>query len=217
MTGKDINRNKVANNIPKEGIRIKSGKSGKKAFSSLSPELLAAIRDGDHQAYDQFYLDTVDLMFDFINLLLHSQTEAEEICQQIYVRIWEARQSIDPAGNFRGYLYKMAKTAAFKHLEHKKVENKYLHYKQHDAPEFGASPDEWVITREIALLIKISLDNMPEQRRKVFEMSRNEGLSYEEIAKRLNISNATVRSHISHAIKELKDIVVVVAVFLGFP
>lgn len=217
MTGKDSNRNKVTNNIPKEGIGTKSGKYGKKAFSSLSPELLAAIRDGNHQAYDQFYLDTVDLMFDFINLLLHSEAEAEEICQQIYVKIWESRQSIDPAGNFRGYLYKMAKTASFKYLEHKKVENKYLHYKGYDAPEFGASPDELVITREIALLIKISLDNMPEQRRKVFEMSRYEGLSYEEIAKRLNISNATVRSHISHAIKELKDIVIVVAIFLGFP
>ena len=217
MTSRDINRNKIANNIPKERSGTKSGKYGKKAFSSLSPELLAAIRDGDHQAYDQFYLDTVEIMFDFINLLLHSEAEAEEICQQIYVKIWETRQSIDPAGNFRGYLYKMAKTAAFKHLEHKKVENKYLHYKWHDAPEFGASPDELVITREIALLIKISLDNMPEQRRKVFEMSRNEGLSYEEIAKRLKISNATVRSHISHAIRELKTIVVIMAVFFGFP
>ena len=196
----------------REKVRMQS-KYKRTSFKTINPERLTAIRNGNHEAYHEFYLDCVEPLFDFITLLLHSEADAEELCQQIFVNIWENRKTIDPASNFRGYIYKMAKSAAFKHMERRKVANKYVDYRLNDNLDFGDSPDELVMTDEMALIIQISLDNMPEQRRRVFEMSRYEGLSYDEIAKRLNITNATVRSHLSHAVKELRQLLALFCLF----
>lgn len=183
-------------------------KQGKRTalFSKIEPQLLTAIRNGDHQAYSELYLANIDPMIDFLNLLLHSRDMAEEISQQIFVHTWENRQKIDPESNFRGYLYKMAKTAAFKHMAHQKVKDKYKNYKLYETPDFHESPDEIVISKEMTLLINISLENMPAQRRKVFEMSRAQGLTNDEIAQKLNISKNTVRTHLYNAMKELREL-----------
>lgn len=212
MEEKDNIYDEIAAEYDNEKSRI-ANKYGSRSLSPISPELLKNIRAGDHAAYDEFYLDSVAFLTDFVNFLIHNESDAEEICQQIYVNIWENREAINPHSNFRGYIYMVAKNMAFKFLAHKKVRSKYKNQKLYEDPALGDSPEELVITHEIALLIKISLDNMPEQRRRVFEMSRYEGLDYDQIAERLNITNATVRSHLSKAIKELKELIALFLVF----
>lgn len=181
--------------------------------SAFDRKQLCALRDGDHEAFSEIYLKTIDPMIDFLDLLLHSRHQAEEISQQIFVNIWENRARIDPDGNFKGYLYIVARSAAFKYLAHKKVHDKYVNFRLSLDPDLGYAPDELLIDNELALLISLSLEAMPEQRRRVFEMSRYDNMTNDEIAARLNISKNTVRSHLYNALRELKELTTVFLVF----
>ena len=70
--------------------------------------------------------------------------------------------------------------------------------------EFAGLADEGLITAETSLLLEEVIRNMPDQRRRVFELSRKEGLSYNEIAREMGISLNTVRTHMTFALKELR-------------
>lgn len=155
-------------------------------------------------------------MLRFLYLLLHSEEEAEEMAQHIFVYLWEHRDRINPDGNFKGYLYRITKSEAFRKLSRQKIERKYYDYALNLTPEFSPSPDDIVSTNEMAMMIKISLEKMPDRQRKVFEMSRFEGKSTEEIAKEMKVSPNTVRVHIHAATVKLKHLIAVFALlFLG--
>lgn len=172
----------------------------------ITAELVEAMCRGDHPAFQKVYLHSIGPLTDFLNMLLRSRSETEEVAQEIFTYIWANRQKIDAAKNFKGYLFTVAKTMAFKQMARKKLDEKYYNYKLHTLPEFNSSPDDVVITQELALLIRIYLDNMPAQRRKVFEMSRFEGKSDAEIAKELNLSINTVRTHLKLALKGFRKL-----------
>lgn len=193
-----------------EGKPVAKGKYSD--FKHITRDVLVGLRDGDYKAYDIIYLRCFEPMQAFLRLLLHSATDAEELCQELFMKLWENRERIDPDSNFRSYLYTMAKTTALKYLEHKNVVYKYVNFRMKEFPEFEHSADEQLISNELSLILKIALANMPAQRRRVFEMSRFEGLSNDEIAEKLNISSTTVRAHLHNALKTLKELMTLVMV-----
>lgn len=175
--------------------------------------MLRSLRDGDVSAFDEVYLMCVGPVQNFLQFLLHSTHDAEELSQDIFTKLWENRANIDPKQNFKGYLYLMTKSAAFNHLARRKVEEKYRNFKLTSLPDFELAPDEFVESKEMMLLIDLLLDGMPAQRSKVFRMSKYEGKSNEEIAKELGLSTHTVRSHIQNATNNLKKFISIVALF----
>lgn len=174
-------------------------------FRSVTKDILSALGNGDIRAFDRVYLSCFEPIRAFFRLLLHNDAEAEELCQELFVRLWENREAINPELNFRSYLYTMAKTSAMKYLRHKQVENKYVNFRIVEDPEQGGEPDERMLESELSLLLRISLERMPEQRRRVFEMSRFENMTYGQIADRLRIRESTVRAHLHHALKEIRE------------
>ena len=184
-------------------------------FDVITPELLIRLRGGEHSAYDEIYLSCFEPLNAFLRLLLHDRDQAEELCQEVFIKLWENHSTINPDSNLKSYLYVMAKSVAFNHLKHKKVVEKYNNYRLNEQPGFESSPDEKIIENELALLVRISLENMPEQRRRVFEMSRIEGLSNDEIADRLQIKPSTVRAHLHNAIKDLRELIALVIIIFS--
>ena len=195
-----------------EGGKVKS-KNKPFTFGNIKPELLTAVYSGDQEAFDKLYLMCINPLIDFLDLILHSRDDAEELSQDIFLKLWKER-SARKIDNFPAYLYKMARSAAFNHLQHNKVVEKYKNFAQNYNYEYENSPDEVLIGNELALMIELSLNNMPEQRKRVFEMSRYEGLSNKEIAAKLNISTDTVRVHIHNVTKELEKIISLSLLFL---
>jgi len=182
-------------------------------FDIITPQLLIRLRGGEHSAYDKIYLSCFEPINAFLRLLLHNRDEAEELCQEVFIKLWENHGTINPNSNFKSYMYVMARSVAFNHLKHKKVVEKYYNYRLNEQPGFESSPDEKIVEGELALLVKISLENMPEQRRRVFEMSRIDGLSNDEIADRLQIKPSTVRAHLHNAIKDLRELIALFILF----
>jgi RNA polymerase sigma-70 factor (ECF subfamily) len=165
---------------------------------------LEALRRGDHDAFKKIYLHYADSVCHFLKLLMHSEEDAKEITQEIFVQLWEKREHVDPTKSIQGYLYTIARNTAMNFFEHKKVHDKYMMYARYSQEESSGTSDESLIAEETTLLIEMAINRMPKQRRKVFLMSYEDGMSTEEIARQLNISRNTVDSHLATAKKELK-------------
>ena len=178
--------------------------------------VLKRLRDGDIEALDVLYLHYAPKVRDFVFRLLHDATEAEDLTHDIFLRVWEQRQTVGNVLSFKNYLFRMTRNAVFNVFKHRSIEQSYQQRTEvRDggmvAPE---KPDERVSTDDLMQLIDLAVSNMPEQRRKVFCMSRYDHMSYNDIARELNISPKTVQYHISGALAELRKLLSAIAVFI---
>jgi RNA polymerase sigma-70 factor (ECF subfamily) len=164
----------------------------------------------DEAAFRKVYLQSVGPLTKFLQILLHSREEAEDIAHNVFANIWENIDSIDPSRNFNGYLYVIAKNMAFKHLARRKLHDKYRSYAIKSDMSLNTSTDDAVINNEMSLLISIYVNSMPPQRKRIFEMHNTHGKSDQEIATLLDVSINTVRTHLKLAKKGLRDLMSVV-------
>jgi len=175
------------------------------AGGKITRGLLIDLRGGDPSAFETVYLHYAGPVKNFLTALTRSDEAGDEITQEVFVTLWEKRDRIDPERGISGYLYTIAKNYAFKYLS----KGKHLVYESDGVAEpsdLERSPAEILIQKEKELLVEIAIRRMPTQRRKIFEMSRKEGLSNGEIAEKLNLSKNTVENHITSALKDLREV-----------
>lgn len=181
--------------------------------TDVSYETLDAMRKGNHDAYREVYLHYVDSVLEFLKALTKSEDDAEEIAQEVFISLWEKRAKIDPHKNIRGYIYTYARNAVLNYFRRKKVEDKYLYFTENEARQYETS-DDIMIARETELLIKIAVERMPSRRKAVFQMSRFDGLSNDDIATKLNISKNTVENHLTSAIRDIRRLLALFVFFI---
>lgn len=172
----------------------------------ISRPIIERMVGGDHDAFDKIYVHSVAPLTNFLALLLHSREDAKDKVQDVFGELWDNRSKIDPSKNLKGYLYTIAKRAAYKHMEKRGLDQKYYNYSIVSTPDFPVEPDEEFMTAELAVMINIYINGMPAQRKRVYEMSRNNGMSDKQIAEELSISVETVRSHIKVALKGIREV-----------
>lgn len=176
--------------------------------------ILKKLREGDSEALDILYLRYASKVRDFAFRLLRDRTGAEDITHDIFLKVWEQRRSMGSVLSFKGYLFRMTRNAIFNAFKHRQVE--YRYQAQAGAAERPEAPatDERVSTDDLLAMIDLAVSNMPEQRRRVFRMSRYENMSYNDIAEALDISPKTVQYHISGALAELRKLLSTIAFFI---
>lgn len=129
---------------------------------------------------------------------------AEEIVQDVFLRVWERRTLLDPAGSLRALLYRSCRNAALNHLAHRRVERLWER-SQAAAPERPApSAEIGVRERELGDAIDAAVGALPERCRLVFLLSRDHDLSYAEIADTLELSVKTVETQMGRALRSLR-------------
>ena len=137
--------------------------------------------------------------------MLKDHSEAEDITQDIFLKIWRNRTSIGAVDAFGPYLFRMARNAVYDRFDNRSVRENYAR-RASLLPEYEL-PDSAIDSRDLLLLIRMVVEKMPEQRRRIFRMSREEGLSNDQIAEQLSISRRTVENQISRALAELRKLV----------
>jgi len=127
------------------------------------------------------------------------------LAQDVFIKLWLNRGQIDVDKSLNAYLYAIARNATFNYIKHKTVEQSYLsNYQQTEAVD---TPEEIYFAREIKLLIEMTVTQMPAQRRRIYILSRDKGISNEDIATQLNISKKTVENQLSLALNEIRKVV----------
>lgn len=171
----------------------------------MKDQLAVRIKLGDEQALELLFHKYYFRLCAFANKFLNDPDEAQDIIQDVFIKIWEGRNDIDPEECLKSYLFKITQNLSFNKLRRKKVESRYIEiYKliYIDHQEF--SSHDSLLAKELEERISSSIGNLPSECRKVFELSRNEGLKYKEIAETLNISIKTVEAQVSKALRTIR-------------
>lgn len=170
----------------------------------INAELLASgIKNGNTDAFRQFYEMYSRKIYCFSFSYLKSRSEAEEVVQAVFVKIWENRNSIDLSLSLQSYMYKITTNHIYNLFK-----NKNIHLKVSSESSFHETTDnstqEQIYYNNLEENIHGLIEQLPEQRKVIFKLSRFHGLSHEEIASKLNLSVRTVESQIYKSLKYLK-------------
>lgn len=161
---------------------------------------------GSHTAFRELFMQYYPKVRYFIVGLIKSEDEAEDLTQDVFLKLWTNRERFAEVHTFGSYLYVLAKHTTFSYIESRQLHQTGMD-KQPSEEEPGTTPHEELVAKDLQLLIDLVVDSMPAQRRMVFRLSREVGLSNAEIAEKLQVTKKTVENHLNLALKELRNTV----------
>ncbi|SMO71202.1 RNA polymerase sigma factor [Fodinibius sediminis] len=178
-------------------------------FSPLPTDktLVEQIRNSNKEAFEKLFRRYYSGLHRFLWGYVQNSQVAEDMVQEVFVRVWENRGELNPNEKVKNYLYKVGRNLAIDHSRHKKIvrewekEKKALHSYSSDKKRV----DEKLHNKFMLKEVKKAIEELPSRRRLVFILSRYEGMTYKEIAKELDISVNTVDTQICRALQTLRD------------
>ena len=136
--------------------------------------------------FDCLFLHYYPKVTAFINGIIHDRNEAESLAQDVFLKILEGRMAIENIGNIDNYLFIASRNSALAWL--RKREKMRPVESLCNCADDRTAPEDELLERELITFVNTIINRMPEQRRRIFMMSRTEGLSNDEIAVQLNLS-----------------------------
>lgn len=159
----------------------------------------------DEQAFEQVFKAHFKTLHGYAISIIKDEDEAEEVVQQIFFKLWERAAHLSFAGPVTAYLYRAVHNECLNFIKHEKVKQGHqLHvaYRMKNEAVTDMGRDR---NKELEKTICEALDELPEQCRTVFQLSRFEEMKYREIADKLDISVKTVEKHMGKALKLLRS------------
>ena len=168
-------------------------------------ELVNGLIRGDLDAFDLLFEKYHKKLFYFAKGYLKSEEDAEDIIQEVFVKIWETRREIKDYLSFNSFLFTITYHAVLKHFRKKGRERKYVDRYAEDWPNDSDNTSKEVLYHDTLEQVNKYVEQLPEKRKRIFIMSRFEGYNNTEIAEKLNISKKTVENQIYQALKFLRE------------
>ncbi len=170
---------------------------------AVHTKLVEEIRLGSKQCFKQLYLLYYEMLVKFVCSYVHDLQTAENIAQDVFVKIWINRSNLNSSLNIKSFLFKIAKNQSLMHLRH-------VNMKLRNAGKVKScvspipTPEELFHNQNMHDCIHAAIEELPEKCREVFVMNRIDGLKYAEIAEILTLSIKTVEAHMGRAYKYLR-------------
>lgn len=168
--------------------------------------LILNLKNGQEQAFKLLYKTYSAKIFYFSLKYLHSKEESEGIVQEVFTRIWEKKSQLDPHKPFGALLFTITKNLIFNKHRKKLNERAYVEYLKEYLDEIYDKTENEILINDLKNIIDKYIAKLPPKRREIYLLSREEGLSYREIAEKMEISEKTVEAQMSHALKFLRNI-----------
>lgn len=168
--------------------------------------LLQEIREGSNSAFATFYKQNFAIIKSFVIRYVKCSDLAEDLSQEIFIKIWEKRSNIPELDSVRSYLFVIARNHTFTFLKKAAAEQ---HLKEHITSSLLTSAtitEDHLISDEYARHLKMMIGTLPSQTQRVFKMCREEEKSYNEVSRLLGISKDAVKKHMVRSMKILKPI-----------
>ncbi len=168
-------------------------------------QILQALRNGETYAFDYLFEKYSKALYHFSLKLLKSSEKAEEIVQNVYLKIWEKRSGIDPYQLFRSYLFTIALNDIRKAFLEKAKENQFKEVLYDNLVSSEQDNNEGINFAYYLRILDEQIKLLPEKRKEIFLMHYKEGLTVTEIAGFLNISCKTAENQLTVALKSIRE------------
>lgn len=169
-------------------------------MKNFQPETYSReIRAGNRLAFSDFFRKNHDRFVRYSMKYVHSKDDALDIVQEVFVNLWNNRLTIDPEKSLLTYLFVSVRNRSLNFIRDSKDLTSL------DETQIPEELEENDSLTELQMVLKESLEHLPERQREAFELSRFEGLQHDEIASIMNVSSRTVNNHIVAALKALRE------------
>ncbi|MEL7585912.1 MAG: RNA polymerase sigma-70 factor [Prolixibacteraceae bacterium] len=166
---------------------------------------VVSLKAGDVAAFDYFFENYSKELHHFSLKILKSKQDADEVVQEVFLRIWEKRDQINPLKSFRSYLFTIALNNIRGRFLKTAKENRFK-VELYDELVSAASeePEEKIFSHYLSILDEL-IRKLPERRKEIFLMHKKEGLTVPEVAGYLDLSPKTVENQLTAALKTLRE------------
>ena len=169
--------------------------------------LLIKLKNGDATAFEEIYNQYRSKIYSYALKLSKSAVVAEEIVQEVFIKIWQKREQLNPELHFGAYLKKITLNHVLNHLKkvarEKTLQDELFNY----LSLIRNNAEDGLLEKELLKTYEQAIAQLPPQKKIIYQLSRNEELSHDEIAKKLNISKNTVKNHMVEATKFIRNYV----------
>lgn len=172
-------------------------------MENIHEDIIRAFSQGDSRAFDFIFVTYQPKLLYFIEGFVKDYEIARDLSQNIFMNLWFDREKCAEVRHFQSYLFQMARHVIYNYFDHSLVNDKYVDHVLH-APVTFDSTEEQLFATELQEMIDVLVAHMPEQRQRIYRMSREQGMSNDEIACSLNISKRTVENHLSNALAQIR-------------
>jgi len=177
---------------------------------NVGPEIgekavLSQLRDGSYEAFEYIYHRYKLRLAASMLRLLKSTDLVDDLLQELFVRLWEHRESINPEQPIKAYLFRIAENLVYDTFRRLSKDRRLQDQLFHAMEEIGADIEKQFFMQEDRQAIEAVIAMLPPKRRQVFMLCKLESKSYEEVSSLLNISLSTVNDHIYKANQFLKQ------------
>jgi RNA polymerase sigma-70 factor (family 1) len=168
---------------------------------SVGAEIIQSVKEGSVRAFERLYEAYVDRVYRFSYATLRSADDAREATQDVFVKLWNNRQQLDPAADVAPYLFKICKNHTLNIIRKRKTDARMIE-------GFYLSQDMVVAddtaNMAYARLLEEAINTLPPRRKRIFQLCKIEGLSYKQVAHELQISDGTVEVQVTKALKQIR-------------
>jgi RNA polymerase sigma-70 factor (ECF subfamily) len=167
-------------------------------------ELYLKLKDGDERAFKALFQKYYSAMCHFARQFLNDSEMAEETVQELFVRIWEKRSTLNIETSVKHYFFRSVRNQCLNQIQHQKIRQQYANVVKESSYQ-KIDPEQCYIEVNLMERIEKSIQSLPAKRQEIFRLSREQGLKYKEIAEELNISIKTVEAQMGLALKYLRE------------
>lgn len=160
---------------------------------------------GDRMAFSALYTYYFPRLYRFVFFINQSREDTEEILQEIFLKIWDKKESLQKIRSFEDYLFRMAKNKLFDLAKKNKVKVKVIQRLMPQQASTGNDSTDEVTYKEYHRVAMEAITHLPERKREVFLMSVEDEMSLDEIAAALKISRSAVKKHLYSAVRAIKE------------
>jgi len=168
-------------------------------------KLILDLREGNVQAFNEIFSLHHKRIYNFCRRLYQSPDEAEETVQKVFIALWEQRLQTDENKSLASYLFTIARYIAYQEFRQQVYKKAAFDHFVLNSIDYNESTKDDVLYNELYTFLQSVIESLPDRQREIFRLNRFSGLTYLQIADKLNITENTVDTQIRRALEFIRN------------
>ncbi len=182
----------------------------------INRDMMETLAAGNHEVFQRVFSMFQPKVHAFAFGLIKNATDADDITQLVFIKLWTNHAKLSEVENLDAYIFGITKNTVLNFIAKNRQPEIDLDCLR-ETRATGATPQEQIEASDLKLLIDMVVEQMPQQRQAVYRLSREEGLSNDEIAQQLGIQKKTVENHLNLALGEIREMLkILIFVLFGW-